>query len=139
MAVEYGVGYAPAGSGGDVNLTNYALETGGNLAGVLTALQAPLTTKPPVASVANRSGTITTGGTAQVLCSANPTRRGLVLQNNSTGDLWINRNGGTAILGQPSLCIPSGSYYETPVGGNTLEAVSIIGATTGQEFTAEEY
>lgn len=138
MSVEYGTGYGPVGGGGS-DLTNYAQETGGNLAAAVTALQGTLKTAPLAATVVNRSGTITVGGTAQVLCAANASRRGLVIQNNSSGDLWIDRNGGTAVLAQPSICLPAGSYYETPQGGNTLTSVSIIGATTGQAFTAEEY
>lgn len=139
MAVEYGPGYGPASSGGGTELTNYAQETGGNLAAAVTALQGTLKTSLISATVVNRSGTITLGGTAQVLCAANPARRGLVIQNNSPGDLWIDRAGGTATIGQPSLCLPAGSYYEAPQGGCTTTSVSIIGATTGQAFTAEEY
>jgi hypothetical protein len=93
---------------------------------------------PPVAPV-NRSGTITTGGTAQILMSANPIRRGFDIQNNSAGDLAINVTNGTASLTANSIIIPTGSLYESPLSGCTNYAISIIGATTGQVFFASEW
>ncbi len=91
------------------------------------------------ATITSRSGTIATGATAQTLMAANATRKGWFIQNNSTGDLWVNRFGGTAIAGQPSLLIPAGALYETPDGGSGGNALSIYGATTGQTFTAAEW
>ena len=91
------------------------------------------------ATITSRSGTIATGGTAQSLMVANAARKGWFIQNNSTGDLWVNRFGGTAIAGQPSLLIPAGALYETPDGGSGGNALSIYGATTGQTFTAAEW
>ena len=91
------------------------------------------------ATITSRSGTIATGGTAQSLMAANAARKGWFIQNNSTGDLWVNRFGGTAIAGQPSLLIPAGALYETPDGGSGGNALSIYGATTGQTFTAAEW
>ena len=90
-------------------------------------------------TITSRSGTIATGATAQSLMVANAARKGWFIQNNSTGDLWVNRFGGTAIAGQPSLLIPAGALYETPDGGSGGNALSIYGATTGQTFTAAEW
>lgn len=83
----------------------------------------------------DRSGSITTGGAAQSLAAANPSRTRLVGQNISSGDLWINEAGGTAAADT------AGSYVIGPRATfriNTTLAVSIIGATTGQKFTARE-
>ncbi len=91
------------------------------------------------ATITSRSGTIATGATAQSLMVANAARKGWFIQNNSTGDLWVNRFGGTAIAGQPRLLIPAGALYETPDGGSGGNALSIYGATTGQTFTAAEW
>lgn len=91
------------------------------------------------ASPIDRSGTIATGATAQTLMSANAARKGWFIQNNSTGDLWVNRFGDPAIAGQPSLLIPAGALYETPDGGSGGNALSIYGATTGQTFTSAEW
>jgi hypothetical protein len=91
------------------------------------------------ATITSRSGTIATGATAQSLMVANAARKGWFIQNNSTGDLWVNRFGGTAIAGQPSILIPAGALYETPDGGSGGNALSIYGATTGQTFTSAEW
>lgn len=87
----------------------------------------------------NRSGTITIGGTAQQLMAANPSRRGWQLQNNSSGVLWFNETGSTAVANQPSFALYPGLMYESPVGAASTAAISIIGATTGQAFTAREW
>lgn len=83
----------------------------------------------------SRSGTVTSGGTAQTLAAANASRRGLTGQNISAGDLWINENGGAAaVAGSDSWLVEPGATFRV----STNEAVSIIGATTGQKFTATE-
>ena len=87
----------------------------------------------------DRSGTITSGGNAQTLMAANASRNGWQLQNNSTGNLWFNELGGTAVQTQPSFRLAPGESYESPVGASTALAISIIGATTGQTFTAREW
>ena len=92
----------------------------------------------PATTLVDRSGTITTGGTAQVLCAANASRKGILIQNLSNGDLWINSLG-TATAGVGSLKISSGVYWESPFGGAGVGAVSILGATTAQAFTAREW
>lgn len=98
----------------------------------------------PLASgitLTDRSGTITTGGTAQSLAAANTDRRYLLVQNPDTNgsDLWVDFGGTAAVQASPSVQIkPGGSYeavgrYQCPTG-----AVSVIGATTGMPFTAKE-
>jgi hypothetical protein len=91
---------------------------------------------PAAGSFTDRSGTITTGSTAQTLAAANANRQYLFIQNNSASDLWINFTT-TAVLSQPSIKLASGTSM-TFVSYLTTEAVSIIGATTGQTFTAKE-
>jgi len=80
--------------------------------------------------------TITTGGAAQTLFAANPARRGITIQNQSAGDLYI---GGAAALNQTSLKIPPNGYYETPGNFSGTALIQIIGATTGQAFYAREH
>lgn len=90
----------------------------------------------PLTPGTDRSGAITTGGTAQPLAAANTARRGLTGQNISSGDLWINEIGGTAAADTAgSYKVASGSTFEV----NTSRAVSIVGATTGQKFSATEF
>lgn len=83
----------------------------------------------------DRSSSVTTGGTAQALAASNTARRSLTGQNISSGDLWINEIGGTAAADTAgSYRIPSGSAFAV----STNRAISIVGATTGQKFTATE-
>lgn len=89
----------------------------------------------------NRSGTITTGGTAQQLMAASTTRSTWFVSNpDPTNDLWIALNGVTAAVnGTGSVRVPAngggfGLDLPKPVRG----AISIIGAVTGQKFTAWE-
>jgi hypothetical protein len=81
--------------------------------------------------------TITTGNTAQVLMTANANRNGFEIQNNSLGDLWFTI-GGTAAIGTGFKIIAGGSY-SSPSSRSAINAISIIGATTGQSFTYLEY
>lgn len=83
----------------------------------------------------DRSGSITTGGTAQQLAAANSSRVSLTGQNISAGDLWINEIGGTAAVDTAgSYKVAAGVAFSIA----TNRAVSIIGATTGQKWTATE-
>lgn len=83
----------------------------------------------------SRSGSITTGGTAQDVAAANTARKSLTIQNISSGDLWVNEDGGTAAADTVnSWKVPSGGIIKIA----TNEKVSIVGATTGQKFTATE-
>lgn len=96
----------------------------------------------------NLSGTITVGGTAQILSPARPDRQGLIIENLSNGDLWVNFLGTNATIGgtSGSIKLESGTYYEAPFYNRSNQifagndpSVSIIGATTGQTFTALEW
>lgn len=83
----------------------------------------------------DRSGSITLGGTAQSLAPANAARISLSGQNISSGDLWINEIGGTAAADTAgSFKVSSGSMFEIA----TNRAVSVVGATTGQKWSATE-
>lgn len=106
-----------------------ALPAGTNTIGATTVV---------AATYVDKSGTITAGGTAQTAIALNASRRGFSIQNNSAGDLWFNTLA-TAVQSQPSMVIPAGSLYESPYGGCPTGAVSIIGATTAQAFSAREW
>jgi hypothetical protein len=92
----------------------------------------------PQLNPVDRSGTITTGGTAQTLMAANGLRAGYSVQNLSSGDLWIS-DVGTAAASQPSMKIVAGALYESPMTGVPRGAISIYGATTAQAFAAREW
>lgn len=105
------------------------------LAAVAVAL--PAAAWAQATDYANRSGTITTGGTAQQLAPAWSGRHGCLLQNLSSGDLWVSELGAAAAT-QPSIRVPAGAQYlcMVPASG---QALSVFGATTGQAFAAREW
>lgn len=87
----------------------------------------------------DRSGTITTGGTAQVVMPIGGQRAGFSIQNNSAATLYI-RHGATATSDGKSISIVAGGYYESPISGyGAQDYVSVLGATTGQQFAAQEW
>lgn len=97
-----------------------------------------VSTTPTASALTDGSGAITTGGTAQQIFAANAARKYLVIQNHSTDVLWVNF-GVVAVASRPSIEIPpnGGSVtYESNFVPSGL--VSIIGATTGDSFTAKQ-
>ena len=89
--------------------------------------------------VIDRSGTITTGGTSQVLAAANANRKYVFIQNHDPAEaLWVNF-GVAAIAGQPSLSIPAngGAFVMETLLVDTQQ-INVIAATTGHAFTAKE-
>lgn len=95
------------------------------------------TTPTTSGSETNRSGTLTTGGTAQQIMAANPTRSYIFIQNNDNTPLWF-RFGATAQQSQPSRLLNPGDVYERDGGRISPDTVSVIGPTTGKQFTAYE-
>lgn len=88
-------------------------------------------------ALTDRSGSITLGGTAQQLAAANATRRYFFVHNISTGDLWINF-GVTAVADQPSIKLAAGASFVMEGSFVSNESISVVGATTGQKWTAKE-
>lgn len=87
-------------------------------------------------TLADLSGVVASGGTAQELVAANPSRVYLLFQNTSTSDLWIDF-GTDAVGSQPSIQLVSGASFESSVFVST-QSVSVYGGTTGQAYTAKE-
>lgn len=81
------------------------------------------------------NGSITTGGVAQVVAANNPSRREIIVVNNSAGDMWanINATAGPAGLNGSNLVSPGGKKEDEATG-----YVSLYGATGGQTFTVIE-
>lgn len=125
-----------------VPLTPAMLGGGGGGGGGLTGLQSAANSMSVVQALAapvNRSGTITTANTAQQLMAANASRRGFWLLNlSTTTDLWIN-DLGAAAASQPSIKVPPGGLYESPLGGAPVSALSIFGSAAGLAFSSREW
>lgn len=92
---------------------------------------------PSTGAASDLSGTITTGGTSQTL-SAAKSRKYFFVQNLSAANLYINF-GSAATTGTGSIVIvPNGSFVMESMFV-TNQAINILGATTGQGFTAKEF
>ena len=106
---------------------------------ILAALLLPMAAhaQAPALTYEDRSGTITTGGTAQVVLPAWTGRHGCMVQNQSAGSLWVSETA-TAVAGPPSILVPAGQQFlcMSPASG---QAYSIIGATTAQAFAARQW
>lgn len=99
---------------------------------IISAPDGPTNQVTPI----NKSGTITSGGNAQVFAAANANRKGFRIRNVSDTSLWLSTTG-TAVADQTSFELKTGEYFESPY--SIAGAISIIGATTGQAFFGEEW
>lgn len=94
--------------------------------------------KAPSGALTDRSGTITTGGTAQQAMAANTSRKYAYLLNpdTATEDLWFSFDA-TAAAAAPSLVLHPGDTMRT-TGFVPTGALSVIAATTAHAYTAKE-
>ncbi len=81
----------------------------------------------------NKGGTITTGGTSQLVAAANTDRVGLTFQNISDTNMYLSENGAAASPTNGYLIAPN---IVAEIGTNM--AVYVYCATTGKAFTATE-
>lgn len=88
----------------------------------------------------NRSGSITTGGSAQSAAAANAARNYLLIQNKTTAaeSFWVNCRGADAVADSPSVEVAPGVTLMYEGGFVPTGAISVIAATTGTKFTIEE-
>jgi hypothetical protein len=112
-----------------------AVKNGEDVAALSTTT--PLTIQSANATPTNRSGSITTGGAAQVAMAALSTRKGYFFQNVSSEIMWGSWVGTAAPNTAGSFPIsPNGVLRNTAPCETT--ALSIYGATTGKVYTAWE-
>jgi len=99
----------------------------------------PLTTAPISGALTDKSGTITTGGTAQTAAAANTSRKYLFIENpyTATETLWFSTVA-AAVADSPSIALQPGDTWENPPHFCPTGAVSVIAATTGHKWTARE-
>lgn len=95
----------------------------------------------------DRSGTITTGGTAQNAAAANPDRQYVMIQNvdpdAAAGEaLWVNFGADAVVNGAGSILLRAGGGSISFEGARAAICpagrVSVIAATTGHKFTCKE-
>jgi len=142
----------------DANTQVQSLSTQSDVAGSLTVVNVPASlvggiatpaqaTAPlPVINTAGAvavdgSGTIATGGMAQLLFGGVVPVNGFLIANPAaSGDtLYFNDAGTAVILGAGSIPVAQAAVFVTPSGYKPAGAVSIIGATSGDKFTARRW
>jgi hypothetical protein len=133
----FALGQQAAASSIPVVLTAAQLSALTPLSTVSISGTVPVSAAPIRGALTDRSGTITAGGTAQTLAAANAARSTFFFQNNSSGALWINFTA-TAVQSQPSIQVSAGSSFSMDGRFVSTEAISVIGATTAQAWTAKE-
>jgi len=88
----------------------------------------------PLPAGTDRSGSITTGGTAQNVAGANTSRRGLDFQNTSDTEMRVTENGTSATAATGYLVAAGGRF-----NARTNRAISVFCATTGKTFASTEW
>lgn len=133
------------GTGDAANTTGATGSASGKLRGLVTILADAwddtlnaLRIAPQQGSFTDHSSTITAGGSSQEVMTDNVHRRYLFVQNVSSGRLWVNFAGTAAVQGQPSILLEPGDSLVMESSFVVVDDVTIIGATTGQAFTAKE-
>lgn len=82
----------------------------------------------------DRSGSVTTGGTAQLIAAVNTNRRGLTFQNTSDTEMRVTENGSAATATTGYLVASGGR-----ISVSTNRAISMFCAATGKTFAATEW
>lgn len=83
------------------------------------------------------SGTITTGGTAQILVATNVNGQFVRIVNLAADILWVNTTGTAVANGTGSMPIIQNGSIEFPY--KITNAISGVSATTGNKFTIKLY
>ena len=105
---------------------------------VLASDQSAIPVKAASGTWTDRSTTITIGGTQQTLAASNSTRKAYFIQNIGSGDLWVSLIGNAVADTAGSIKLSSGATLFSSGSFVSTQTISIIGATTGQKFTAYE-
>jgi len=100
----------------------------------------PLPVRQTASAVSDASGQIASGSVAQTIFGATPANGYAVYNSDAANDLWISDSGAAAANAAGSIRVAAnGGGYETPPGYAPPADVSIVGAVTGQKFTAKRW
>lgn len=86
--------------------------------------------------IVDHSGAVSQGNVSQLVMDRNPERQFLLVQNTSSGDMWLGI-GQNAQAGSPSVKLAAGQglLFDQFV---PTDAVYVLSATAGATFTAWE-
>lgn len=88
----------------------------------------------------DRSGSITAGGTSQEVAATNENRSYLLIQNVSSGDIWVDFDT-PAVADQPSIkLIPNASIEFSASGTGFVPSgtINVLATLVGQKFVVKE-
>lgn len=83
-------------------------------------------------------GTITTGGTSQVVFAANESRRSFEFQNTSDTVMYLDFGQAATNTLTKSYTIAPGGFYVHPSNLCYTTSITVLCATTGKTFTAKQ-
>lgn len=107
--------------------------------GVVGASDGVIVVRSLSAAAVDKSGSLTSGGTAQQLAAANTTRHYLLIQNiDGSEDMWVSFTGTAAGSTAGSFLIPAKGMLAFDGNYVPTGAVSIVAATTGHKWSALE-
>ena len=105
---------------------------------VRAAVPIPVTVEQ-IGNLTDGSNSISVANTSQLLMNYDLTRRGFMIQNTSTGDLWINLTGAPATSASPSFKVAAGTTFQTPPFFPSSNPVAIFGATAGATYSVVKW
>lgn len=82
-------------------------------------------------------GTITAGGTSQVIFAANENRRSFEFQNTSDTTMYIDFGQAATSTGTKSFTVLAGGFYSHVSNFPYTTSVTVLCATTGKTFVAK--
>lgn len=83
-------------------------------------------------------GTITTGGTSQIVFAANESRRSFEFQNTSDTVMYLDFGQAATNTLTKSYTIAAGGFYVHPSNLCYTTSITVLCATTGKTFTAKQ-
>lgn len=83
-------------------------------------------------------GTITTGGTSQVIFAANESRRSFEFQNTSDTVMYLDFGQAATSTLTRSFTVAAGGFYVHPSNLCYTTSVTVLCATTGKTFVAKQ-
>lgn len=113
---------------GNLKVTDAALDA------AISNNRVNVTTAPGVVLMTDVSGTITAGGTPQLLLAADPTRKRFTITNPSAATEVLQFAFGAS--GNGKIDIPAGTTWDENDNEISQQAIYIVAATTGHAFTA---
>jgi hypothetical protein len=139
----------------DANTTTQSISTQTDVTGNLVPVHAPAAIAGGVAipvgpasplpvinaagsAAIDGSGTVVTGGMAQLLFAGVVPVNGFLVANNSSAALYVS-DVGSASAGGGSIPIAPGAVFTTPSGYKPAGSVSLFASSTGQSFAARRW